>query len=101
MEKIGVRDLKNNLSACLRRVAAGEVILVTDHGRVVAELRQPSSVPPGFEDYPPTFWEKVARGEIKLAPQRNQPGFLASLPGGEPHPSGTAQRLLDEDRDEG
>jgi hypothetical protein len=101
MKKIGVRDLKNNLSACLRSVAAGEVIQVTDHGRVVAEIRQPSCAPPEYEDYPPLFWEKVARGEIKLAGQRNSPGFLASLPRGPGSPSGTAQRLIDEDRAEG
>ena len=40
-EKIGVRELKNRLSACLREVAAGEVVLVTDRGRVVAEFRRP------------------------------------------------------------
>ena len=101
METIGVRDLKNNLSACLRRVAAGEVILVTDHGRVVAEIRQPFCAPEGYEHYPPLFWEKVARGEIKLAPQRISPDFWASLPRGQGNPTGTAQRLIDEGRAEG
>lgn len=100
MEQIGVRDLKNNLSACLRRVAAGEVIQVTDHGRVVAEIRQPSTVPPEYQDYPPLFWQKVSRGEIKLAHLRTSPGFFASLPRGKGNPSGTAQRLIDEDRTE-
>ncbi len=37
-----MRELKNRLSAYLREVAAGEVVLVTDRGRVVAELRRPS-----------------------------------------------------------
>ena len=36
-----MRELKNRLSAYLREVAAGEVVLVTDRGRVVAELRRP------------------------------------------------------------
>jgi prevent-host-death family protein len=35
---IGVRDLKANLSACLRRVQAGERLTVTDRGRAVAVL---------------------------------------------------------------
>jgi antitoxin (DNA-binding transcriptional repressor) of toxin-antitoxin stability system len=36
---VGVRDLKANLSRYLREVERGEVVLVTDRGRVVAELR--------------------------------------------------------------
>ena len=42
MKAVSVRDLKNRLSAYLREVARGEVVLVTDRGRVVAELRSPS-----------------------------------------------------------
>jgi prevent-host-death family protein len=42
MKTIGVRELKNRLSEYLRYVRAGEGVLVTDRGEVVAEL-----VPPG------------------------------------------------------
>jgi len=35
---VGVRDLKNRLSAHLDRVKGGERILVTEHGRPVARL---------------------------------------------------------------
>lgn len=35
---IGVRDLKARLSAYLERVAQGEVITVTRHGRKVAQI---------------------------------------------------------------
>ncbi|HEY7371290.1 MAG TPA: type II toxin-antitoxin system prevent-host-death family antitoxin [Polyangia bacterium] len=35
---VAVRDLKNRLSAYLRRARQGERILVTDRGRPVAEL---------------------------------------------------------------
>ena len=42
MKAVAVRELKNRLSAYLREVASGEVVLVTDRGRVVAELRRPS-----------------------------------------------------------
>jgi prevent-host-death family protein len=38
MEKVGVRELKNSLSAYLRRVARGEHIVVTMRGKPVAEL---------------------------------------------------------------
>jgi prevent-host-death family protein len=35
---VGVRDLKNGLSAHLDRVKAGEEIIVTEHGRPIARL---------------------------------------------------------------
>jgi prevent-host-death family protein len=35
---VGVRELRQNLSVYLRRVAAGEVFAVTEHGRPVAVL---------------------------------------------------------------
>lgn len=44
MRSVGVRDLKNKLSEYLRLVSAGEPVLVTDHGRVIAQL----SAPPAY-----------------------------------------------------
>lgn len=38
MPNVGVRELKSQLSQCLRRVQAGERLTVTDRGRAVAEL---------------------------------------------------------------
>jgi prevent-host-death family protein len=38
MEKVGVRELRQNLSVYLRRVARGERLEVTDRGRPVAVL---------------------------------------------------------------
>ena len=40
---MAVKELKNRLSSYLREVRNGEVVLVTDRGQVVAELRQPST----------------------------------------------------------
>lgn len=37
-----IRALKDRLSAFLRDVQRGDIVLVTDRGRVVAEIRQPS-----------------------------------------------------------
>jgi prevent-host-death family protein len=42
MRSVGLRELKNRLSAYVREVRSGEGVLVTDRGEVVAEL-----VPPG------------------------------------------------------
>ena len=43
MKAVAVKELKNRLSQYLREVAAGEVVLVTDRGKVIAELRRPSA----------------------------------------------------------
>jgi antitoxin (DNA-binding transcriptional repressor) of toxin-antitoxin stability system len=54
MKTVGVRELKNRLSEYLRQVRAGEGVLVTDRGEVVAEIGPPgqgaadASVPPGL-----------------------------------------------------
>ncbi len=38
MQTVGIRHLKAHLSTCLKRVAAGERLTVTDRGRAVAVL---------------------------------------------------------------
>jgi antitoxin (DNA-binding transcriptional repressor) of toxin-antitoxin stability system len=43
MKTVAVKELRNRLSTYLREVAKGEVVLVTDRGRVVAELRRPTT----------------------------------------------------------
>ena len=37
-ERVGVRELRQNLSVYLRRVKEGEALDVTEHGRTVARL---------------------------------------------------------------
>ncbi len=46
MERVGVRELRREASAILRRVAAGETVEVTDRGRPVAVLLK--SMPSGL-----------------------------------------------------
>jgi prevent-host-death family protein len=41
VERIAHRDLRNNSSAILRRVAAGESFEITNHGEVVGVLSPP------------------------------------------------------------
>lgn len=43
MEKVGVRVLKAQLSQYLNKVKAGEIVVVTEHGKEIAEL---SSISP-------------------------------------------------------
>lgn len=97
MKAVGVRDLKAHLSHYLRDVRAGEVILVTDRGRVVAELRAP-----GASTGPESPVDRALR----------RLGDTVALRVGEPHdpaaypaspvqaPPGTARELLDEERAE-
>lgn len=41
MHSVGIKALKNRLSEYVRAAAAGETVLVTDRGQVVAELISP------------------------------------------------------------
>lgn len=43
MRAVGIRELKDRLSEYVRLAAAGEVVLVTDRDRVVAELVAPGA----------------------------------------------------------
>ncbi len=62
MLQIGIRALKARLSEFVHRAADGETILVTEHGRPVAEL-----VPHRSTELPPRLAELVRRGEVTLA----------------------------------
>jgi antitoxin (DNA-binding transcriptional repressor) of toxin-antitoxin stability system len=65
MKTAGVREFKAKLSRYLEDVRRGEVILVTDRGEVVAEVRLPQW--PGAEDHRVrALWPLVARGELGL-----------------------------------
>lgn len=94
MRAIGVRELKSKLSEYLRFVAAGEVVLVTDRGRVVAELRKPSQS--GFSEHP-VLIEMAAQAKVILGSSNGPELYGEFLLKSE---AGTARKLLDEDRDE-
>lgn len=93
---VGVKDLKNNLSHYLRRVAKGHRISVTAHGRVVAELGPP---PPAPRAVLSRYQQLVADGLITPAREKGDP-----LEGIERLalrlPKGTAAALIEEDRRE-
>src|SRR4051794_29291981 len=72
MEKVGIRELKDKLSLYVRKAEAGDVVLVTDRGRIVAEL-----VPPGHSTLgagiDPGILELVRRGEARLPARPHDP----------------------------
>ncbi len=61
-----IRALKDRLSAFLRDVQRGDVILVTDRGRVVAEIRQPTVGAPGPSPSEGKVRRLVEEGTLKL-----------------------------------
>lgn len=100
MMSVGIRELKNNLSRYLRRIQAGERVLITDRGRPVAELRPPELEADLEEPHMATFNRLVREGVIR--PGRGGDPFAKWPPKGTFNlPPGTAQRLLDEGRGEG
>lgn len=94
VEQVGIKNLKNNLSAYIRRVRKGARILVTDRDEVVAEIGLPGRDELG--ELPPLMVEWFRRGELRLRRRTRKPLPLSSVR----FPAGTAQRLLDLDRGE-
>jgi antitoxin (DNA-binding transcriptional repressor) of toxin-antitoxin stability system len=54
MITVGVRDLKNQLSQYLKYAKNGERVIVTEHNRIIAELRAPQD-----EENQSSIWEKL------------------------------------------
>ena len=98
MKAVGIRELKARLSHYLRDVQNGEVVIVTDRGRVVAEVRPPgTSVPPEF----PTdrALRRLSEGGGLVVGERHEPG--AYVPSPLSCPEGTSAQLLAEERRDG
>ncbi|MFN7967351.1 MAG: hypothetical protein U0V87_16880 [Acidobacteriota bacterium] len=94
---VGIKDLKNNLSAYLRDVRRGVRILVSDRASVMAEIHEPGVAYSATGDTHPLLEGWVRSGAVTLptrprSPLPDSPVQLAE---------GTAQRLLDADRGEG
>ena len=95
MVSAGIRELKAHLSRYLKQVASGRIVLVTDRGRVIAELR-----PPGGASAAELRWqEMVTSGVVLPAVDPSDRSWLTHWPG-LGLPAGTAQELIDLDREE-
>jgi prevent-host-death family protein len=96
MERIGVRELRQNASVYLRRVAAGESIMVTDRGRPIAMLS-----PPQPDDQMSLREELIANGELIGAGNPGRDAWLKPpLPAvpGRPTASERLRQMRDEER---
>jgi prevent-host-death family protein len=73
---VGIRELRADLSRWVRRVAAGEEIVVTDRGKAVARL-----VPVGGER---TLDRLIREGRVSPAPGRRRGKLPKPLEGAGP-----------------
>ena len=67
MRKVGIKTLKNDLSKYIRAAAAGETVLVTDRGHVVAEIAPPHISSDGALASNPLLAEDLRLGRITPA----------------------------------
>jgi hypothetical protein len=97
LKTVGVKDLKDNLSAYLREVRRGTRILVTDRSRIVAELHEPGvtyAADPSV-DAVLAEWTRAGIVTLPTRPPSSLPATGIALP------DGTASSLLDQERAEG
>lgn len=97
MKAVGVRELKARLSRYLREVQAGEVILVTDRGRVIAELRAPGPAASTESATDRALRRLAGTGALRIGEPHDPHGYRASPVRARP---GTARTLLAEERGE-
>ena len=90
--RVGIRDLRQNLSVYVDRVKDGETLEVTEHGRPVAQLA-PIPAPTSI------FERLVTEGKLTPArsPRRPFPPPIVLPPGSE-SPSDTLRKMRDEER---
>ena len=92
----GIREAKAHLSEYIHRVEAGETVLITDRGRVVAQLSPPGN-PGGATDGLATLvLDRSVRSPLSARDQKSQLFMWKGLG----TPAGTAQRTLDELRED-
>jgi prevent-host-death family protein len=78
--KVGVRDLRENLSSYLDRVEAGDEVIVTERGRTVARILAPETDEALHE-------RLIRQGTITPAKRAKQPIDISKLPKLPPGPS--------------
>jgi prevent-host-death family protein len=91
--RVGVRELRQNLSVYLRRVEKGETLDVTDHGRLVARI-EPAPAP-DTSALDRLVAEHRARPAGRAVSALPQP---IRLPSGTPTASETLRRMREDER---
>jgi prevent-host-death family protein len=78
--QVGIRELRENLSAYLARVKAGDELAVTERGTVIARVVQPASE----DDH---IAQLIRQGTVTPAKRPKQPIDRSKLPKLPPGPS--------------
>lgn len=96
MRTIGIRELKARLSQVLREVQQGDPVLVTDRGRVVAELRLPDATAWAGTSPSTALARLAAAGHLRLAEPTPDPYPVSPIRS----PAGLSRELLAQERGE-
>ncbi len=91
---VGIKELKNNLSAYLKELKVEHRILITDRNRVVAELREPSESPEN------SLREEWIRAGMLHPPSSQKKFKYKDFKSPVKCKDGTALKLLNEEREE-
>jgi antitoxin (DNA-binding transcriptional repressor) of toxin-antitoxin stability system len=91
---VGIKDLKNNLSAHIQEVRRGARILVTDRYVVVAELREPGAEMDALALSVLDQWAAAGLVTLPSRPRSPLPRSPVRLP------DGTSRAMLDDMRGE-
>ncbi len=96
LKTVGIKELKNNLSAYLRDVRGGATVLVSDRDSIVAEMHKPYSRSALAEGLNPLLLEwaearlvtlpRIEKASLQVSPVKSR--------------AGTSARLLKDDREE-
>jgi prevent-host-death family protein len=90
-DSVGIGELRQNLSKYLKRVAAGERLVVTDRNKPVAELGPPPSTGSRID-------ELIAEGKVRPPRRRRHGPFKPLRPMGKVDESESLSRALEEVR---
>lgn len=96
LKTVGVKELKNNLSAYLREVRSGATVLISDRNSIVAELHELYHRSALSEDVNPLLMDWAEAGWVTLAAIRKCPLPVSPLK----LQAGTSAALLKCDREE-
>ena len=75
MDRMGIRELRNQSAAAVRRAGSGERIVITVDGRPVAQL---GPLEPGVGE--PTLEDLADRGLVVAARRADRPAPTVSVP---------------------
>ncbi len=93
MRTVNIAELKARLSAHIRRVRAGEEVLVCDRNKPVARI-----VPCRLEDYSQQEQRLIAQGILTPPLKRRRPSASWPKPAGN-IPDGVMDRIWEEERE--